>query len=53
MLHVAWPDRSTYVRGLTPGNRAYLAWFTMEVHLKRAADGSWRFDREGRAMVGN
>ncbi len=55
LVDVAWPDHggATYVRGLTPAAPVYLTWFSMEVHLKRAADGSWRFERRGRAMVGD
>jgi hypothetical protein len=55
LLHVAWPDRggATYVSGLAPAARAYLTWFSMEVHLRRGADGRWWFDKRGRAMVGD
>ena len=55
LLNVAWPDRggATYVRAITPAARAYLVWFSMEVHLRRTPDGRWRFDKRERAMVGD
>ena len=52
-LRVVWPDRggATYVRGLTPSGRAFLYGFSMEIHLVRAADGSWKFGRIGPTRV--
>lgn len=52
-LRVVWPDRggATYVRGATPSGRVFLYGFLMEVHLRRTADGSWKFDRIGPTRV--
>lgn len=52
-LVVEWPDRggATFTRGVWPASRAFLTGFSMEVFLTRAADGSWRFSRVGRARV--
>lgn len=53
-LEVAWPSRGdrTYVRGITTGGHVYLSWFAMDVHLRHASDGSWRFARIGKGIVG-
>ena len=52
-LNVHWADRGSlpFERGVLPGGRAYLVGFGMEVHLARAADGSWRFARIGPTWV--
>jgi len=52
-LRVAWPDRggAPYVRGAVPGGHVFLYGFSMEVHLARASDGSWKFVRIGPTRV--
>ncbi|HEX5973118.1 MAG TPA: hypothetical protein VFY85_14390 [Gemmatimonadaceae bacterium] len=52
-LNVHWADfgNAPFQRGVLPGGRAYLVGFSMEVHLTRAADSSWRFARIGPTRV--
>lgn len=52
-LWVSWPDRgrAPYLHDIQPSGRASLVGFGSEVYLVRGANGQWKFDHEGRAVV--
>jgi hypothetical protein len=54
-LNVSWPERGflPFQAGAPPSGKAFLEWFSMEVHLTRAADGRWEFRRIGPTRVGD
>jgi hypothetical protein len=54
VAHVGWATHmgGPFEEGVAPRGRAFFTGFGAEVHLVRARDGRWRFDRFGRAVAG-